>query len=979
MRSNGRRPRLFSTLRATILALALVVPALAAAQTGSISGTVTNAQTGAPIANVPVAVFNTAKGEPEAILTTNASGVYTASGLPPGTYAVAAVPSEDDLDYVDEFFDDIQSPFGITLSEVIDATVLTLTSGAALTNIDFALDQRGQVSGTVTDAAGQAVQNATVFAVARNGTAEGRVFAGNARVVGSATTNAAGAYTITGLVPGSVYLYTTNTAGLVNEIFDNITCVGPCNSSTAVASGTAVPVTAGGTTAGRDFSLNRGGSITGTITNAATGAPVQGVNVQVATRVSGAISLLGNNISNASGVYTIGGLATGNYFLFTTGGGGGMMTELYDNIPCPLNCNPIVPSGVEIPVTAGTPTPGKDFALETGGAISGTVTNQATSNPVQGVQVTVVTRVGTTNFQRSVTTDASGNYTLAGLPTGRYWAYISFAPSGLVPEILDDIPCVGACNINVAIATGAPIDVTQGTTTSGRNFALSPGGGIRGTVRNAATGSPVTDDLQVDVYARSGSSFIFVTSDGVDSSGVYQVSGLAAGEYVIASSGLGFRSEAFDNVPCLGVCGPAALGSATPITVALGTVATGKDFSLDRAELLFGKVTSSVTGQPLTGGVSVTLYERGSSTLMGTSSVDYRGGFLFPNVPNGTYVAFTSNSIGYRNEIFDDIPCATTCSPAAALASGTPITITSAAADSPAFVGGINFALDVRTAAPGAPTNFRASVSGSTAQFTWTPPTPSTTGLPASYIIDAGGAPGTTIVSLPAGSGTSFTVPSVPPGTFYVRVRAVNASGSSGPSNEVRLVIAGGVSAPLAPASPIAFMQGGRLSLTWQAPAAGQPPTGYLVEAGSSSGLANIATLPVTGRAFSYNGVPPGFYFLRVRATNAGGVSPPSPEVMIVVGGVPSPTGPPSFTSHSVSGKTVTLNWAAPAFGTATSYFIEAGSATGLANLATVNTGNANTTASFTGVPAGTYYVRVRGVNAQGMSIVSNERTVIVQ
>jgi hypothetical protein len=50
-----------------------------------------------------------------------------------------------------------------------------------------------------------------------------------------------------------------------------------------------------------------------------------------------------------------------------------------------------------------------------------------------------------------------------------------------------------------------------------------------------------------------------------------------------------------------------------------------------------------------------------------------------------------------------------------------------------------------------------------------------------------------------------------------------------------------------------------------------------------------------------------------------------------------------------------------------------------LANLATVNTGNTNTTATFSGVPAGAYYVRVRGVNAQGMSIVSNERTVTVQ
>lgn len=74
----------------------------------------------------------------------------------------------------------------------------------------------------------------------------------------------------------------------------------------------------------------------------------------------------------------------------------------------------------------------------------------------------------------------------------------------------------------------------------------------------------------------------------------------------------------------------------------------------------------------------------------------------------------------------------------------------------------------------------------------------------------------------------------------------------------------------------------------------------------------------------------------------------------------------------------MTLNWSAPTLGTATSYIIEAGSAPGLSNLAVVNTGNANTTVGFGAVPAGTYYVRLRAVNALGASIVSNERTVIV-
>jgi predicted phage tail protein len=145
-----------------------------------------------------------------------------------------------------------------------------------------------------------------------------------------------------------------------------------------------------------------------------------------------------------------------------------------------------------------------------------------------------------------------------------------------------------------------------------------------------------------------------------------------------------------------------------------------------------------------------------------------------------------------------------------------------------------------------------------------------------------------------------------------------------------------------------------------------------------ATGLANIATVNVPGPLFSYSPVPNGFYFLRVRSRNAAGVSVPSAEVMINVGNVPAPPGPPNFSGYSVSAGTVTLNWQPPAQGTPTSYVIEAGSATGLSNLAVFNTGSTGLTQSFSGVPSGTYYVRVRAVNAQGASIASNERTLIV-
>ena len=166
--------------------------------------------------------------------------------------------------------------------------------------------------------------------------------------------------------------------------------------------------------------------------------------------------------------------------------------------------------------------------------------------------------------------------------------------------------------------------------------------------------------------------------------------------------------------------------------------------------------------------------------------------------------------------------------------------------------------------------------------------------------------------------------------------------------------------------------------MTWTAPTAGPVPTGYVLEAGSAVGLSNLAAVPLNARSFTFDPIPGGFFFLRVRAVAGSFAGPATPDVMINVGNVPAPPGPPQNFSVSRSGSTATLSWGAPLVGTATSYIIEAGTATGLSNIGVVDTGSTATTLSVPGVPPGTYYLRVRAVNALGSSPVSNERTLIM-
>jgi hypothetical protein len=115
-----------------------------------------------------------------------------------------------------------------------------------------------------------------------------------------------------------------------------------------------------------------------------------------------------------------------------------------------------------------------------------------------------------------------------------------------------------------------------------------------------------------------------------------------------------------------------------------------------------------------------------------------------------------------------------------------------------------------------------------------------------------------------------------------------------------------------------------------------------------------------------------------VRSRVGGVTSEPSVEVMVAVGGVPAPPTAPAELSSSVSGSTVTFTWSPPFSGTPTSYVLEAGSAPGLRNLAVFDTGSPATTLAVPGVPRGAYYVRLRGRNAQGVGLASNEHVVVV-
>jgi len=278
------------------------------------------------------------------------------------------------------------------------------------------------------------------------------------------------------------------------------------------------------------------------------------------------------------------------------------------------------------------------------------------------------------------------------------------------------------------------------------------------------------------------------------------------------------------------------------------------------------------------------------------------------------------------------------------------------------------------TAAPPAPGGLSGSVNGNSVSLWWNA---SSGGCAAtSYVVEAGSSPGgQNFANTDVGGATSYSVGNVAVGTYYVRVRAQNAYGASGPSNE----ITGSVqctAAPPAPGGLSGSVNGNSVSLSWNASSGGCVATSYVVEAGSSPGGQNFANTDVGGAtSYAVGNVAAGTYYVRVHAHNAYGDSGPSNEISGSVGPPPCTAAPPAPTgfSGSTSGGTVTLWWTAPSGGCApTSYVIESGSGPGLSDIDTRDVGSA-TSFSASGVAAGTYYIRVRARNAHGDSGASNE------
>jgi hypothetical protein len=390
---------------------------------GQISGRVTAASGGAVLANVSACAYTETAGSlGDDCAQTNSAGEYTLAGLPSGHYEV-----------------NFYAFGGGNYLPVADKAVAVSAPGAT-TGIDAAMPSGGQITGKVTAEVGGAPLELI------------EVCESSESVEQTCTsTNAAGEYTVSQLESGEYELD-----------FERAFSGGNYLSKTR----THVNVTAGAVTAGIDAALAPGGEIEGTV-KAPGGAPAPEVQACVVNGNSCAFT-------NASGVYTLAGLAKGEYEVqFTGPEGKNYAPQYYQDKPSRTGAK-------LVSVTPPSAVTGIDAEMHTGAQIEGQVTAAAGGAGLAAVIVCAEAAAG--SWFGCATSGAGGSYVISGLPGSTY--KLSFDPNSSETFEFFESP-------NYLPLTEEGVAVAAEATHAGVNAALASAGQISGTVSAASTGAGV--------------------------------------------------------------------------------------------------------------------------------------------------------------------------------------------------------------------------------------------------------------------------------------------------------------------------------------------------------------------------------------------------------------------------------------------------------------------------------------------------------
>ncbi len=298
---------------------------------GKITGTVTRASDGQPVAGMLVRLLSSGPlGQQMRNGTTGWDGSYTIIGIAPGAYRLYAQPVTTNLAGV----------YYNNASTQNTASLLNISTLETKSNVNFSLPPGGSISGVVTGAGDLTPPLPGMLVRASEAS-------GSSNVGYYFLTQYDGSYTITGLPAGTYFVraYAPTTDPSNNYIALYYNNVAQRNSATGVA------VVSNETTPTINFSMPLDGKVSGTVTSAADGSPIPGLAILAFDTTSGSqMAAVAATIRDGS--YTLTGLPAGSYYIRAYAAGTSYASGYYSTTGTVLD----IASATSVSVSGGTVT-----------------------------------------------------------------------------------------------------------------------------------------------------------------------------------------------------------------------------------------------------------------------------------------------------------------------------------------------------------------------------------------------------------------------------------------------------------------------------------------------------------------------------------------------------------------------------------------------------------------------------------------------
>ncbi|MDT0215593.1 carboxypeptidase regulatory-like domain-containing protein [Rothia sp. ARF10] len=545
----------------------------ALAPAGAVSGKVTQASSTKPLAGVTVTARSTTGFTTERAVT-DVDGTYTINVLVPASnYQVCFTQTyggnggtNDALGYVEQCWQN--KPIGQASTPVV------VTGASTRTGVNAALLDAGGITGTVTDAGTGKLRGVEVTLSMGTSTSQ------------SVLTGADGTYRINGVAPGTAYVVCFDAEAALGGAADNVGYLSECWNDKPITKVGANPVavTSGVATANINASLSPASGISGVVTEAGSGKPLEDVFVQVE---SDALNVFEFATTSATGAWSVKGLPVGTDYTVcfdpssATGG-----TSTTGHIEQCWNNKPDALTATKVATTAGAMKTGVGASLVAAGGISGKVTAATGGAALGGVDV-FVSRAAGPGFGFA-TTAADGTWKVTGLAAATDWV-VCFESA-----TVGGVSYFGECwNDQPDESTATKVTVTAGAVVPNVNGTLGTAGGISGKV-TAQTGGAALPDVDVIVSSDTTSTFEFASTAA---DGSYTVPGLRpATDYVVCFgettiAGVTYFGECWNNQP--------DESTATKVTVTGGATTANINGTLGTAGGISGKVTAASGGAAL--------------------------------------------------------------------------------------------------------------------------------------------------------------------------------------------------------------------------------------------------------------------------------------------------------------------------------------------------------------------------------------------